>query len=170
MAISAYDDNQFAYRKPTRIQSKMGAQRKMRRHLPLWLDGLLIVVLVAVASGVGYVLTHPSAHRSPSTIATDFVFQIGSGNYTAADADVDPVDRAAALTTMRTYSGIPGGALAGTHATKVASQIISGTAASVVLQACNGSLACNNLPAIPCVEVDGQWYVAWNLLLRSLAA
>ena len=72
MAISAYDDNHFAYRKPTRNQTMVGAERKMKRHLPLWLDVLIILVLVAAAGTVGFVLTHPSAHRSPGTIATDF--------------------------------------------------------------------------------------------------
>jgi hypothetical protein len=90
MAISAYDDNHFAYRKPTRNQTMVTSERKLRRHLPLWLDVLIILAVVGGAGGAGWVLSHPSAHRSPATIATDFVVQIGSGNYAAAASDVDP--------------------------------------------------------------------------------
>ena len=100
MAISAYDDNQFAYRKPTRHQTMVGAERKLKRHLPLWLDILIILVVVGGAGAAGWILSHPSAHRSPGTIATDFAVQVGSGNYAAAASDVDPADQAVALKTM----------------------------------------------------------------------
>ena len=170
MAISAYDDNQFAYRKPTRHQTMVGAERRMKRHLPLWLDILIILIVVGGASAAGWILSHPSAHRSPGTIATDFAVQVGGGDYTAAASDVDPADQAVALKTMRSDAGVPGGVLAGTHSTKLGSQSVSGTTASVVVQACNDSLACNNLPAIPCIEINGKWYVAWTPLLQSLAS
>jgi cytoskeletal protein RodZ len=169
MAISAYDDNQFAYRKPTRAQTKLTSERKLRRHLPLWLDALIILILVGGAGAAGWILSHPSAHRSPDTIATDFAVQVGSANYVAAAADVDPADRAAALATLKSDAGVPGGALDGTHSTKLGSSTTSGTTANVVVQSCNTSLACNNLPVIPCIKIDGAWYVAWTPLLQSLA-
>jgi hypothetical protein len=146
------------------------SERKLRRHLPLWLDVLIILAVVGGAGGAGWVLSHPSAHRSPATIATDFVVQIGSGNYAAAASDVDPADRAPALATLKSDAGVPGGALNGAHATKLGSSTTSGSTASVVVQACNSSLACNNLPVIPCIKIDGAWYVAWTPLLQSLAA
>ncbi len=169
MAISAYDDNHFAFRKTTRNQAMVSSDRKLKRRLPLWLYCLIILVIVGGVGGVGWFFTHPSAHRSPATIAADFTVQVGNSNWVAAASDVDPANRATALATLKSDAGVPGGAIDGVQTTKLASSTTSGTTAQVVLQACNSSLACNDMPPIPCIEVDGSWYVAWNPLLESLA-
>jgi cytoskeletal protein RodZ len=169
MAISTYDDNQFAYRKPTRNNAMLNADRKLKRRLPLWLYVMIILVVVGGVGATGWILAHPSAHRSPATIATDFAVQVGGGNYAAAASDVDPADQATALATLKSDSGVPGGVLAGVQTTQLGSSTTSGTTAEVVVKACNLSLACNPLPAIPCIEIKGKWYVAWTPLLQSLA-
>ncbi len=169
MAISTYDDNQFAYRKPTRNHTMLHSERKLKRRLPLWLYITIILVVVGGVSATGWILAHPSAHRSPATIVTDFAVQVGSGNYAAAASDVDPADQATALTTLKADAGVPGGILTGVQTTQMGSSTTSGTTAEVVIKACNSSLACNPLPAIPCIEVKGKWYVAWNPLLQALA-
>ena len=77
--IGVYDNNQFTYRKPSRHQSMVSAQRKMKRRLPIWFDVLIVVLLVGAASAVGYVLTHPSPHRSATAVANSFVHDVGAG-------------------------------------------------------------------------------------------
>jgi hypothetical protein len=166
--IGIYDNNQFAYRKESRNQQLANAPRKLRRHLPLWADILIVLVIVAALGAGGYYFTHPSPHRSAPAIATNFVEMVGSGNYLAAASDVDPADRSTALTTMRQQGGVPGGDFAGVHSTKLGSSSVTGTTASVVIQACNDSLACNDLPAVPAVEVGGKWYVSWSQLVREV--
>jgi len=170
MAISAYDENHFAYRKPTRNQTMVTSKRKLKRRLPLWLYIGIILVIVGGVGGTGWILAHPSAHRSPATIATDFVVQVGSANYAAAASDVDPADQATALATLKSDGGVPGGALSGVQTTQLGSSTTSGTTAQVIVKGCNSSLSCNPLPEIPCIEIGGKWYVAWTPLLQSLAA
>jgi hypothetical protein len=167
--IGVYEDNQFTYRKPSRHQKMVSAPRKMKRRLPLWFDVLIALVLIGAASAVGYVLTHPSPHRSAVSVANSFVHDVGTGNYKAAAADIDPSDSAKALTVMDSQKGVPGGDFAGIGATKIGTSTVTGQSGSVVIQACNASLACNNLPAIPCIEVNGLWYVSWIPLLESLS-
>ncbi len=169
MAISAYEDNQFAYRKPTRNHSMMTSERKLKRRLPLWLYITIILVVIGGVGGAGWILAHPSAHRSPATIATDFAVQVGGGNYAAAASDVDPADQATALATLKSDGGVPGGVLAGVQTTQLGSSTTSGTTAEVIVKACNSSFSCNPLPEIPCIEINGKWYVAWTPLLQSLA-
>jgi hypothetical protein len=166
-STGVYDDNQFAYRKASRHETITTAQRKLKRRLPLWFDVLIVIVLVGAASAVGYVLTHPSPHRSADAVATDFVHEIGSGNYHAAAKDIDPSDSAKALEVLESTNGLPGGTFAGTGATKGATSAVTGDTASVIIQACNSSLACNNLPAVPCIEIKGLWYVSWIPLIQS---
>ncbi len=165
--IGVFDDNQFTHRKPSRHQTMVNAPRKLKRRLPLWFDVLIVVVLVGAASAVGYVLTHPSPHRSAIAVANDFVHQVGTGNYKQAAADIDPADSAKALAVLKSMKGVPGGAFAGVGATKIGTSSVTGQTASVVIQACNASLACNNLPAVPCIEIKGLWYVSWIPLLES---
>jgi hypothetical protein len=162
-----YDNNQFTYRKPTRHQTMVNAPRKLKRRLPLWVDVLIVLALVGVAGGVGYKFTHPSPHHSAAAIATDFVHQIGTGDYQVAALDVDPVDSAKALAVLESTKGVPGGDFAASGATKLGSSTVTGQTASVVVQACNASLACNDLAPIPCVEIDGLWYVSWVPLLET---
>lgn len=166
--IGVYDDNQFTYRKASRHQTMINAPRKLKRRLPLWFDVLIVVLIVGAASAVGYVLTHPSPHRSAVAVANNFVHDIGSGNYKAAALDIDPTDSAKALTVFESSKGVPGGAFAGIGATKLGTSNVTGQTASVVIQACNSSLACNNLPAVPCIEISGLWYVSWIPLLESV--
>jgi cytoskeletal protein RodZ len=166
--IGIYDNNQFAYRKESRTEQLANAPRKMRRHLPLWLDILIILVIIGGLGAGGYFLTHPSPHHSSTAIATNFAEMVGSSNYLAAANDVDPADRATALSTMRSQGGVPGGAFADVHSTKLASSSVTGTTGSVVIQSCNVSLACNDLPALPTVEIAGKWYVSWSQLIQSL--
>ena len=166
-STGVYDDNQFAYHKASRHETMTTAPRKMKRHLPIWFDVLILIVLVGAASAVGYVLTHPSPHRSATAIATDFVHQVGSGNYAAAAKDIDPSDSAKALQVLDSTNGMPGGAYAGTGATKPGTSTVTGDTGSVVIQACNASLACNDLPAVPTIEIKGLWYVSWIPLIQS---
>jgi hypothetical protein len=166
---SVYDNNQFAYRKTSRNQAISNKPQKMKRHLPLWFEALLILALIAVAGTVGYILTHPSPHRSPVAIATDFIEKVSAGNYVGAASDVDPADRAKALSLMQSQNGVPGGFFTGIHSTKVGSSNVTGDTGSAVIQACNASLACVDLPAVPSVKVDGSWYVSWIPLLQSTA-
>ena len=165
MAISAYDDNQFAYRKPTRHQTMASAERKMKRRLPLWLD-ILIIHRPGRRSAAGWILTHPSAHRSPGTIATDFAVQVGGGNYTAA-AQTSTLPTGRRSKTMRRTQECQAASSPAPTPPSWDLDCLRPTA-SVVVQACNASLACNNLPAIPCIEINGLWYVAWTPLLQSL--
>lgn len=165
--VSVYEDNQFTYRKPSRAETLAGSPRKLRRHLPLWLDALIVLVVVGAAGAVGYKFTHPSPHHSAQAISSDFVLDVSAGNYTAAASDVDPGDRAEALKTMRADSGVPGGQFVGAHSLTLASQTVTGSTATVLLKACNSELACNSLPPMPCVEVKGQWYVSWFPLLQA---
>jgi hypothetical protein len=165
-----HDENQFAIHRQTRhekITSK-GAGRNRRGHFPLWLDAIFIIIVVGAAAAVGFVLTHPSPHRSAEAIATNFVQQVGAGNYEIASKDVDPAEQATALKTLASQSGVPGGVYAAVHTTQFGSESGSGTSETVVIKACNSSLACNPLPAIPCEEIHGQWYVDWGLLLQTL--
>jgi len=166
-STSTFNDNQFTYRKASRHEVLSTAPRKLKRHLPLWLEALIVVAILGAAGYVGFVLTHPSPHRSATAIATNFVQQIGSDNFEAAAADVDPADQAGALRTLRSSAGMPGGEFAGTHTTQAGSTDQTGTTASVVVKACNSSLACNDLPPVPCVEIGGRWYVSWGPLLKS---
>lgn len=108
MAISAYDDNHFAFRKTTRNQAMVSSDRKLKRRLPLWLYCLIILVIVGGVGGVGWFFTHPSAHRSPATIAADFTVQVGNSNWVAAASDVDPANRATTLATLKSDAGVPG--------------------------------------------------------------
>jgi hypothetical protein len=169
-SISTFNDNQFAYRRATRNEVIASSPRKLKRHMPLWLDAIIVLALLGGAGYVGYVLTHPSPHRSATAIATNFVEQIGSGNLSAAAADVDPADQVSALSTLRSNGGMPGGEFADTHSTKPGSTNVTGTTATVVISACNSSLACNDLPPVPCVEVGGKWYVSWRPLLQSTSS
>jgi hypothetical protein len=166
-STGVYDDNQFAYRKASRHETMTTASRKLKRRLPLWFDVLIVLVLVGALSAVGFVLTHPSPHRSATAIATDFVHQVGTGNYKAAASDIDPSDSAKALEVLDSTNGMPGGTFAGTGATKLATSSVTGDTASVVIQACNSSLACNDLPPVPCIKIKGLWYVSWIPLLQS---
>jgi hypothetical protein len=145
---SVYDNNQFSYRKTSRNQTMSNAPRKMRRHLPLWLEALLVLALIAGLGTGGYILTHPSPHRSAVAIAGDFIQKVSAGNYAGAAADVDPANRAQALTYMEAQNGMPGGVFDGTHSTKLGSSNVTGTTATVVIQACNSSLACVDLPPV----------------------
>jgi hypothetical protein len=166
-----YNDNQFSFHKQTRHEKLTSGQGRRRRgHLPLWMDILIILVIVAVAGTVGFILTHPSPHRSADGIATDFAHQVGSGNYLNASKDVDPSEQASALSEMRSKGGLPSGDFAGVHTTQLDSSNVTGTTASVVLKSCNSSLACNPLPAIPCEEIGGKWYVDWGLLIDSTSS
>ena len=166
--IGIYDHNQFSFRKESRNQKLANAPRKLRRHLPIWADVLILLVIVGAAGAVGYYFTHPSPHRSAAAITTNFAEMVGSGNYLAAASDVNPADRTTALRTMRSNDGVPGGDFANVHTTKLASSSVTGTTARVVIQACNDSLACNDLPAVPCVEIAGKWYVSWTQLLQAV--
>ena len=166
-----YDDNQFSFHRQTRHERITGKQAGGRHgHLPLWLDALIIIFVVAVAGAVGFVLTHPSPHRSADAIATDFVHQVGAGNYLNASKDVDPSEQATALSFMRTKGGLPNASFAGVHTTQLDSSSVTGTTASVVLKSCNSSLACNPLPAVPAEEISGKWYVDWGLLIDSTSS
>jgi hypothetical protein len=165
-----YDDNQFAIHKQTRHEKITTVSRKQRGHLPLWLDAILIIIVVGAAGAVGFVLTHPSPHRSGQAIATDFVQQVGAGNYQKASKDVDPAEQTTALKTLNSQSGVPGGSFAAVHTTQFGSESGSGTSETVVIKACNASLSCNPLPPIPVEEIHGQWYVAWGLLLQTSEA
>ena len=166
-SIGVYDDNQYTFRKASRHETMTTAERKLKRHLPIWFNVLIVLVLVGAASAVGYVLTHPSPHRSATSIANDFVHQIGTGNYKSAATDIDPADATRALAVLDSMNGLPGGTYAGTGATKLATSSVTGQTASVVIQACNASLACNDLPAVPCIEIKGLWYVSWIPLIQS---
>jgi hypothetical protein len=170
--ISVYDNNQFAYRKASRNQTLSAAPRKLKRHLPLWLNIILILIVVAVAGAVGYVLTHPSVHRSPDAVANNFAQQVGNADYIGASYDIDPANKAAALAAMSQPGGELGSLVDGvfgtTHSTQIGTSTESGSTASVIVKACNQDLACNELPAIPCTRVNGKWYVDWTLLIQSL--
>jgi hypothetical protein len=165
-----YESNQFAYRKPTRNQTMAAAPRKVKGHFPIWINIAILIVVVGAAGAVGYKLTHPSVHHSPVAIATDFAQKVSAGQYKAAMADVDPADQAKALSYMEQQSGVSNGAFADVHSTKLSSQQINGTSASVVIQACNQSFACNALPPIPCIQIKGSWYVNWIPFLNSAAS
>ncbi len=163
-------------RQPVRVpeahthQTKItAASRKHGAHLPLWLDALIIIVCRR-GGAVGYVLTHPSPHRSPDRRSRrTSSIQVGAGNYHGASKDVDPADQATALATMRPTPGSLVGPRRRPTPRSSVRQSGSGTSETVVIKACNASLACNPLPAIPASEIDGQWYVAWSLLLQTLA-
>jgi hypothetical protein len=163
-----YDDNQFAYHKRTRHEQITSGQTRRKGHLPIWLDLIFVVIIVGAAGAVGFVLTHPSPHRSAIAIASNFVEQVGSGNYAAAARDVDPSDQASALSNLNSENGFVGGQFANAHTIQYDSSTVSGTSGSVVLKACNSSLACNPLPPVPCIEIKGSWYVSWVTLLQSL--
>jgi hypothetical protein len=167
---SIYDDNQFAIHRQTRHEKITGAKTRRRGHFPLWLDAILILIVVAAAGSIGFVLTHPSPHRSAEGIATDFVHQVGDGDYLNASKDVEPAEQATALAALRSQAGIPNNpSFSEVHTTQFGSETGSGTTAMVIIKSCNSSLACNPLPAIPCQEVDGKWYVAWGLFLQMTA-
>lgn len=167
MATGIYESNQFTYRKPTRNQAMTSTPRKVKGHFPIWLNIAIILVVVGAAGAVGYKLTHPSLHHSPVSISTDFAQKLSAGQYQAAMSDVDPADQAKALSYMDKQNGIPNLAFADVHTTKLSSQTINGTSATVVIQACNQSFACNALPPIPCIEIKGAWYVNWIPFLNS---
>jgi hypothetical protein len=162
-----YEENQFAIHRQTRHEKITATGRKQRGHLPLWLDAIFIVIVVGAAGAVGFILTHPSPHRSAQAIATNFVQQIGAGNYVNASKDVEPSEQASALSTLKSQSGVPGGDYATVHTTQFDSESGSGTSETVTLKSCNSSLACNPLPPVPVEEIHGQWYVAWGLLLQT---
>jgi hypothetical protein len=165
-----YNDNQFAFHKQTRHEQITAGRGHRRGHLPLWIDALIVIVIVGAAGTVAFVLTHPSPHRSADAIATDFVHQVGAGNYLNASKDVDPSDQAAALAALRSPSGAVAGMYAGVHTTQLGSSQVTGTTASVELKACNSSLACDPLPTVPCEEIGGKWYVDWGLLIDSTSS
>jgi hypothetical protein len=165
-----YDDNQFAFHKQTRHEQITAGRGRRRGHLPLWIDVLIVLVIVGAVGTVGFILTHPSPHRSAAAIATDFVHQVGSGNYLNASKDIDPSEQASALAALRSPSGVVRGQYAGVHTTQLGSSQVTGTTASVVVKACNSSLACNPLPTIPCEEIGGKWYVDWGLLIDSTSS
>jgi hypothetical protein len=167
---TVYEDNQFAIHRQTRHEKITTTARKQRGHLPLWLDAIFIIIVVGAAGAIGFVLTHPSPHRSAQAIATDFVQQVGAGNYVKASKDVDPAEQATALKTLNSQSGVPGGEYAAVHTTQFDSESGSGTSETVILKACNASLACNPIPPVPVEEIHGQWYVAWGLLLQTAQA
>jgi hypothetical protein len=166
--IGVYDNNQFAYRKASRNQAMAAAPRKLKRRLPIWMDILIILIVIGAASAAGFVLTHPSPHRSAVAVASNFVHQMGTADYKMAAADIDPADSARALSVLDSMNGLPGGAFADVQgATKLGTSNVTGQTATVVIQACNASLACNDLPTIPCVEINGKWYVSWIALIES---
>lgn len=165
--IGVYDNNQFTYRKPSRHQTMVNAPRKLKRRLPIWLIVLILLVIVGAASAVGYKFTHPSPHHSAAAVASNFVHDLGIGNYEAASTDIDPSDSAKALAVLESMKGVPGGDFAAPGATKLGSSTVTGQTATVVIQACNSDLACNALPTVPCIEIKGLWYVSWLPLLET---
>jgi hypothetical protein len=136
---------------------------KKKGHLAGPLVAVIVVALVAVVGAVGYVLTHPSPHRSPDAVALDFYQKLGASppDYAGALADIAPDQQAQA------------GSLGSLHEVQAVMQELqtenlsvlnpsnpTSTSKAVVIQGCNATLSCGpEEPAVAAVEIGGKWYV-----------
>jgi hypothetical protein len=150
---------------------------KKKGHLALPLVLLLVAALVAAAGTVGFILTHPSPHRSPDAVALDFYQKLAASpmDATAVLADVVPSQQgqAASLTSLREVQSV---------STELQHENLSvlnpstplTTSKSVEIQGCNEILSCGPVAVtVPTVEVQGKWYVdfaAWDVLAQHMVA
>lgn len=170
-AMSGFDDNPFAGHRRRR-SGRDAAPLPKRGRLVLPLKILIILVVVAGVSALGFFLTHPSPLRSPDAVAQNFYQSIEKGQWTAALSDVAPAQRTAAtgMQTLPEVKRFKSGLVNFSNLQVVNPTPPTATTASVQLQGCGADFSCSPLEAVPTTEVKGQWYVdfdAWDPTLTS---
>ena len=175
-------NNPFELRSHTDERRAEYQRRHQTRNVPRWLQ---IILLLAVLGGGGYgvyYLLNPPATRSPDAVALDFVRQVDAASQTGMLRDIVPSQRSTAETDFARPGLLcpPAGQYSHSCNTplgsysfdvssivEVANTTSSGTTAVVTPQICSGGFGCYPVPEIPCVEINGSWYVGWDKFLMA---
>lgn len=164
--MSGFDDNPYAL---AHHRGPVGPPPTRKKTYRPALRAAVVVAVLAGAAVAAYQVTHPSAQRSPTSVAMAFYTGLQHGDPAAAAADVEPEQQPAAVAALSSprvqqFVGTAlahGGLESGTTA-PVASET------GVVLQVCDASLSCAPTLVVPTIEVAGTWYVDLNSWLQSL--
>jgi len=164
LALAGFQENPFALRRTGPIGPPPTPKRGRRPFLRL-----LVVAAVAGGAVVGWRLTRPSVHASPTAVALAFYQQLGRGDTAAAIADVEPSQQTAASSSLRSaaVASFAAGALR-SGVLEPATTSADAVGVAVVLQQCRSNLSCSPVLTVPTVQVAGAWYVDLNTWLQSV--
>lgn len=168
-ALRSFEENPYALQRHRPVAAP-GRQKKTN-HVPSAVVLVVVAVVVGAVGYVGYRLTHPSVHRSPTAVALAFYDALQKGDTTGAISDVEPVAQSAAKPVLRsaTVTDFARSAL-GTSVIQPATTSVDGTETDVILETCGANLSCLPALTIPTVEVAGSWYVDLTTWLQTVPA